>query len=93
MLVHGANVHDTKGGAVLAECLLRYEKGELVDLGYRGDLERMVNGMGQVKVCLIRKIAGKFVHQARRWVVERTIAWLNCSRILCNAFEESLCSG
>ena len=90
VLVHGANVHDTKGGAVLAERVLSYAKGAkhiVVDLGYRGELERMLNGMGQVKVCFTRKVAGKFVLQAKRWVVERTFAWLNWSRRLCKDFE------
>ena len=61
VLVHGSNVHDSQVGSVLAERVLRYEKGAnhiVLDLGYRGALERMLNGMGQVKVYFTRKVGG-----------------------------------
>ncbi|MEM7055692.1 MAG: hypothetical protein AAF392_02310 [Bacteroidota bacterium] len=79
-----------QGGALLAERVFRYQKVDkriVVDLGYRGDWERLVNQIAQVKVCFTGKLGGKFVLQARRWVVERTFAWPNWVRRLCKYFE------
>ena len=45
VLVHRVNIHDSKGGAVLADIALR-QKGKLTkmlaDLGYRGFFEEVV---------------------------------------------------
>lgn len=44
-LVHKANIHDSKGGAVLADIVLKQQKQiktMLADLGYRGFFEEVV---------------------------------------------------
>ncbi len=48
VLVHRTNIHDSKGGAVLADIVLRQQrqvKKVLADLGYRGFFEERVTLM------------------------------------------------
>lgn len=91
ILVHKANIHDSKGGAVLADIVLRQQPGiqtMLGDLGYRGFFEDVVVGVHNRKVVFSSKITGEFVIQPIRWIVERTIAWLNWARRLSKDFEQ-----
>ncbi len=83
VLVHRANSHDSKGGAVLADVVLRQQiqvKKVLTDLGYRVFFEERVTLMHKRFVESSTKITGEFVIQAKRWIAERTIAWLNWAR-------------
>ncbi len=82
-LVHRANIHDSKGGAVLADIVLKQQrqvKKVLADLGYRGFFEERVTLMHKRFVEFSTKITGEFVIQAERWIVEPAIAWLNWAR-------------
>jgi transposase len=91
VLVHKANIHDSKGGAVLADIVLRQQpwiQTMLGDLGYRGFFEDIVVGVHNRKVIFSSKITGEFVIQPIRWIVERTIAWLNWARRLSKDFEQ-----
>jgi transposase len=91
VLVHKANIHDSKGGAVLADIVLQQQpkvKTMLADLGYRGFFEDVISQIHNRKVEFSTKIAGEFVIQLVRWIVERTIAWLNWSRRLSKDFEQ-----
>ena len=91
ILVHKANIHDSKGGAVLADIVLKQQPGiqtMLGDLGYRGFFEDVVVGVHNRKVAFSSKITGEFVIQPIRWIVERTIAWLNWARRLSKDFEQ-----
>ena len=91
VLVHKANIHDSKGGAVLADIVLKQQKQVkkmLADLGYRGFFEEVVRVIHKRSVEFSSKIVGEFRIQPKRWIVERTIAWLNWSRRLSKDFEQ-----
>ena len=90
VLVHRANIHDSKGGAVLADIVLRQQKRVkkmLADLGYRGFFEEVITHLHKRKVEFSSKITSQFVIQPKRWIVERTLAWLNWARRLSKDFE------
>ena len=91
VFVHKANIHDSKGRAVLADIVLKDQKQVekmLADLGYRGFFEEVVRVIHKRSVEFSSKIVGEFRIQPKRWVVERTIAWLNWSRRLSKDFEQ-----
>jgi putative transposase len=60
-----------------------------VDGAYQGDWAEWAAEEHQVTVEVVRPPAGQrgFVVQAKRWVVERTIAWLGRNRRLSRDFE------
>ncbi|PPE05324.1 transposase [Holospora curviuscula] len=91
VLVHAANIQDSKGGAVLADIVLRQQKDVkrlLANLGYRKFFEEVVTRLHKRSVTFSSKITGQFVIQPKRWIVERTIAWLNWARCLSKDFEQ-----
>ena len=63
-------------------------KTVLADLGYRGFFEEVVVQIHKRRVEFSSKIVGEFVIQPIRWIVERSIAWLNWARRLSKDFEQ-----
>lgn len=96
-LVHPADIQDRDGAPDLIErcrdaypTLARFS----ADGGYAGQkLETAIAHLDQLAIEIIRRSdAQRFVVLPRRWVVERTIAWLNRCRRLAKDWEASIAS-
>jgi len=88
--VHAANIHDTIAGCdVLTKASERYPTIEAysADAGYRGtSLEHVENNLN-LKLHISKKIKDTFAVLPKRWVVERTLAWIGNFRRLAKDFE------
>jgi len=96
VVVHAANIHDTKGGIFTAK--RAYERYPSIqkfcaDAGYRGTFVSDLKERLDLDVDISEKI------KPRQWailpwrrVVERTFAWLNHSRRLSKDYEISVSS-
>ena len=96
VVVHAANIHDTKSGISTAQQDFgRYPSIQkfCADAGYRGTFVSDVQEQLGLDVDISEKIKP---HQWEklpwRWVVERTLAWLNHSRRLSKDYEISVSS-
>jgi transposase len=94
-IVHGAEVQDRDGAVPLLASIrssfpcLRHV---FADAGYAGaKLETALAKLGRWTVEIVKRPQGTegFTLLPRRWVVERTIAWLNRNRRLAKDFEAS----
>ncbi len=92
VVVHAANVHDSKAAEnVISKLRGRFEKlvKVIADGGYRGEL---INNTKRkfgflLEVVLRKDESSMFSVIPKRWVVERTFAWLENSRRLSKDFE------
>jgi transposase len=92
-VVHAADIQDRDGGVLLMASLFGLFPFLLklyADSGYQGPKFQL----GLREVCrevsveiVKRSDAGKFVVLPKRWIVERTIAWLNRCRRLAKDWE------
>ena len=93
--VHAANIHDTvAGGDVFMGALEKYPtiKGCCADAGYRKTFESVVLSLGKT-VKISEKINPKeWAVLPQRWIVERSLSWLNNSRRLSKDYEISTVS-
>jgi putative transposase len=88
--VHAANTHDTVAGCkVFEEALVKYPslQGVCADAGYRKTLEEFVQNVLKKTVEISARITPGWAILAKRWVVERTFAWLNHFRRLAKDYE------
>ena len=98
LLVHPADIQDRDGAAgVLAtiRSLCPWLRHVFADGGYAGDeLRGELAGMGDRTVQIIKRSdkAQGFEVLPKRWVVERTLAWLGRCRRLAKDFEASVSS-
>jgi transposase len=93
VLVHPANIHDSEG----AEWLLAYFRRLFptlklvwVDSGYKGWIVEDAQTYYDLTLEVVHKPADQigFAVQPRRWVVERTFAWLGRNRRLSKDYEK-----
>ena len=94
--VHAANKHDTMSGIFPAMWAVeKYPSIRKIsaDGGYRGTFEEDVKSVLGIEVEIsMRKDPAKWQLMAKRWIVERTLAWLNWSRRLSKDYEILICS-
>ena len=98
LLVHTANIQDNHGAVpVLRSLGRRFPKLRHIfaDRVYRGPkLLNALADLGQwtIEIVTRKQTVGAFTPEPRRWVVERTFAWLGRKRRLAKDFEASIAS-
>lgn len=96
VLVHGANVQDSHGAVPLLKTTRRAFptlRHLFADRVYRGDkLLSAIAPFGKwtVEIVTRSQSLGTFKAEPRRWVIERTFAWLGRNRRLAKDFEGSI---
>lgn len=88
-----ANTHDSKSAYALVAMLVvafPWIRRIYADRGYRGNfIEAAKHDFGIDVEITHSNYSGQFVPAKKRWVVERTFAWLDNFRRLCRNYEET----
>ena len=92
-LVHSADMQDIEGGQWL---LVEYARSYptlvkiFADQGYSGEFIKTAQRLG-IEVEIVKKEAGQagFVVLPKRWMVERSIGWVNRNRRLSKDYERT----
>lgn len=93
--VHAANIHDTVSGQVVFyDACEKYPtiKGVCADAGYRKTMENFVRNVMRKSIEISSRITDEWCILPKRWIVERTFAWLNHFRRLAKDFEITVSS-
>ena len=93
VVVHAANIQDRDGAKlVLAKLLGRFPRLQIIwaDAGYAGRLVSWAEATGGWLLSVVKRKPDThhFKVLPRRWVVERTLAWLSRCRRLSKDYEE-----
>ena len=96
VVAHPANIHDSKGAREVFDCLydLRFEENRLekilADGGYEGDIAKYLKQkMGISLEVVKRSDSGNWKVIPKRWIVERTFAWLQNYKRLVMDYERT----
>ena len=95
VVVHAANIHDTKAGIIAAKrAVEKYSSIQrfCADAGYRKTFEKDVAELLGLGVDISKRITSEWQALLKRWIVERTLAWMNNSRRLSKYYEISILS-
>jgi putative transposase len=90
VIVHAANLSDTvEGQRICLQVADRYPSIQafLADQGYRGTTVAFAEEWLNRRVDIAEKATSEFQIQPKRWIVERTLAWLSNWRRLAKDFE------
>ena len=93
VVVHAANIHDTKSGILVArDAFEKYPSIQrfCADAGYRKSFEQDVSRELGLGVDISARIKPEWEILPKRWIVERSLAWLNNSRRLSKDYERSV---
>ena len=93
VVVHAANIHDTKSGILAArDAFEKYPSIQrfCADAGYRKSFEQDVSRELGLGVDISARIKPVWEVLPKRWIVERSLAWLNNSRHLSKDYEISV---
>ena len=93
VVVHAANIHDTKSGILAArDAYVKYPSIQrfCADAGYRKSFEQDVSRELGLGVDISARIKPEWEVLPKRWIVERSLAWLNNSRRLSKDYEKSV---
>jgi putative transposase len=96
--IHSADVQDRDGAPLVIEAihdLFPWLRHLFAESAYSGDkLHKALAKFGRWSIEIVKRMADTvgFEVLPRRWVVERTLAWLNRNRRLAKDFEASIAS-
>ena len=93
VVVHAANIHDTKSGILAArDAFGKYPSIQrfCADAGYRKTFEQDVSRELGLGVDIVARTQPGWQVLPKRWIVERSLAWINNSRRLSKDYEISL---
>jgi transposase len=95
-MIHTADIQDRDGALLLLAAIIRrvpWLRHLFADGGYAGDkLREALCRIGRWSIEIIKRsdAAKGFEVLPRRWVVERTLAWLSRNRRLAKDFEQTI---
>ena len=90
VIVHAANVHDSKSGTDVLKAAADKHPSLVAfsgDAGYRGTAVDFVESVLGLKLHISQRIKDTFAVLPKRWIVERTFAWLGNYRRLSKDYE------